>query len=79
MFAWRHFLIYPFQGNMLKSKTVCTIKLPSTDDEADVLAFDQSYKDILENNILSAFALIIVFSNISVLKYIFPASKFHFI
>ncbi|KAF3609886.1 hypothetical protein DY000_02051585 [Brassica cretica] len=37
--------IYPALGSAFKTEAVCTTKLPSTDDEADVLAFQQSYEE----------------------------------
>ena len=39
--------IYPALGSAFKTEAVCTTKLPSTDDEADVLAFQQSYEEVL--------------------------------
>ncbi|CAH8386209.1 unnamed protein product [Eruca vesicaria subsp. sativa] len=53
--------IYPSLGSAFKTEAVCTTKLPSTYDEADVLAFQQSYKEVIENlclNILAVFGLL---------------------
>ncbi|WZZ63308.1 hypothetical protein YC2023_063415 [Brassica napus] len=53
--------IYPALGSAFKTEAVCTTKLPSTDDEADVLAFQQSYEEVLKNlcrNILAVSGLL---------------------
>ncbi|KAG2273221.1 hypothetical protein Bca4012_086016 [Brassica carinata] len=44
----------------LNTEVVCTTYLPSMEDEADVLAFQHTYEDVLENlslNILAVFGL----------------------
>ncbi|KAJ4871355.1 hypothetical protein Rs2_44562 [Raphanus sativus] len=53
--------IYPARGSTFKTEAVSTTKLPSMEDEADVLAFQQSYEEVLENlclNILAVFGLL---------------------
>lgn len=53
--------IYPARGSVFKVEAVYTTRMPSTDDETAVLAFEQSYGEILMSlclNILAVFGLL---------------------
>lgn len=49
--------IFPARGSAIKAEAVYTTKMPSMDEEIAVLAFEQSYGEILVNLCLNTLAV----------------------